>query len=267
MSTGTSTILKALTLLELFTYQRASIGLSEFAKLSGYSKATTLRFLQALEAKGFVEQAEESRTYNLGPAFLRFAQLREASFPLSEDVSIVLRDLNAATGETAHASALTGEWLSSIGVVECRLANRVTIAPGEAFPFHSTASGLVYLAFAKPDVVKKALERELMQYTPQTETDAAELKARLKAIRKTGLATANGTYETGVLGIAAPYFSAGGKVCGAVAVALPTARATDDLIDTIEQEVKNASVRLTVLRGGVYPQVSSTRSPKAEAAE
>lgn len=142
-----------------------------------------------------------------------------------------------------------------------RLANRVTITPGEAFPFHSTASGLVYLAFASSDVVTKALERELIQYTPQTETDADKLEARLKVIRETGLATANGTYETGVLGIAAPYFSVGGKVCGAVAVALPTARATDDLIDTIEQEVKNASVRLTVLRGGVYPQVSTTRSP------
>ncbi len=41
------TVDKALGLLDYFSEQRSSIGLSEFARLAGYNKATTRRFLVA----------------------------------------------------------------------------------------------------------------------------------------------------------------------------------------------------------------------------
>ena len=253
MTAGPSTVLKALALLDFFNERRPSIGLSEFSKLSGYNKATTLRFLMALESKGFVEQDEETRMYNLGPSFLRFSQLREASFPLTDAVKIVLRDLNAATGETAHASVIAGEWLANIGVIESQKANRVIVEPGEALPFHATASGLVYLSFAAPDIVEAALARELKTHTPDTITDPSEVAEKLEKIRETGVAYSPGSYEEDVLGIAAPYFGPSGKVCGAVATALPSVRATDERTRSIEEHVKTAARRLTALRGGIYP--------------
>lgn len=254
MSVGPSTVNKALSLLEFFNERRPTIGLSEFAKLSGYNKATTLRFLSALESKGFVEQDEETRVYKLGSAFLRFSQLREASFPLAEAVKIVLRDLNTATDETVLASVIAGENLASIGIIEGKKMNRVIIEPGASLPFHATASGLAYLAFASSDIVKAALKRELDPHAGETVTDPGEIARKLEAIRETGVAYSQGSIEDGVLGIAAPYFGASGKVCGAVAVGLPAVRATSVHTGSIELCVKQAARRLTALRGGVYPE-------------
>ncbi len=254
MPTGPSTVHKALALLDFFTVRRPIIGLSEFANLSGYNKATTLRFLSALEEKGFVEQDTETRAYKLGPAFLRFSQLREASSPLSEAVKIVLRDLNAATDETALASVISGECLANIGVVESQKRNRVIIEPGISLPFHATASGLAYLAFAAPDIVSTALESALQSHASKTVTDPKALAQMLESIRATGIAFTDGSFEEDVMGIAAPYFGPSGKVCGSVASALPAVRGTPDHTTRIERNVRKAAQKLTDLRGGFYPE-------------
>lgn len=253
MTTGPSTVLKALSLLDYFSEQRPAIGLSTFAKLSGFNKATTLRFLVALESKGFVEQNEESRMYNLGPAFLRFSQLREASFPLTEAVMSVLRDLNAATGETSHASIRSGNALATIGVVESTRANRVIVEMGEALPLHATASGLIYLAFSEQAFVSEVLAQPLASFTPDTLTQTDRIRDCLANFRKTAIAHAPGSYEEDVLGIAAAFFEPGGAVCGTVATALPNSRATDAHIARIEAAVTNAANRLSHMRGASGP--------------
>ena len=253
MTTGPSTVHKALTLLDFFTVRRPAIGLSEFAKLSGFNKATTLRFLSALEAKGFVDQDSETRVYKLGPAFLRFSQLREASFPLVDAVKIVLRDLNVATDETALASVIAGECLANIGVVESQRRNRVIIEPGISLPFHATASGLAYLAFASEDIQSSALTQALESHATRTITDAQKLSQKLERIRTTGIAYTDGSFEEDVMGIAAPYFGPSGKVCGSVASALPAVRGTPEHTQLIEHNVQKAARKLTALRGGYYP--------------
>ncbi|MDA7967103.1 IclR family transcriptional regulator [Ruegeria sp.] len=254
VTAGPSTVLKALTLLDFFNERRHSIGLSDFAKLSGYNKSTTLRFLTALESKGFVEQDEKTRLYNLGPAFLRFAQLREACFPVVDAVNTIARDLNTSTGETAHVSAVSGEWLVSVGVAESQKANRVIVEPGEPCPYHATASGLAYLAFATPGFVEAALGRELEAHTSDTLTNPRLIYEKLEAVRKTGISYSSGTYEEEVLGVAAPYFGPGGRICGAAAIALPAVRATDARMVIIEESIRTAAKRLTALHGGTYPE-------------
>ena len=253
MTAGPSTVLKALFLLDFFNERRSSIGLSEFAKLSGYHKATTLRFLSALETKGFVEQDQVSREYLLGPAFLRFSLLREASFPFADAVNTVLRDLNTATEETAHASIVSGGALANIGVVHSKQTNRIIIEAGEAMPFHATASGLSVLAFSPSDVVKSVLDQELAVHAKGTITDPQRIVEMLEGIKAVGIAHSDETYCDDVLGIAAPYFGQNGTVCGAVAVALPSARAMTQQMSPIEMHVKSSARRLTTLRGGSYP--------------
>lgn len=254
MSEGPSTVIKALNLLEFFSERRSHVGLSEFSKLAGYNKASTLRFLTALQEKGFVEQDAETRAYSIGPAFLRFAQLREAILPMEAAVQTVLRDLSAATEETAHASLIMGETLGNIGCIESRRANRVSIEPGETMPFHATSSGQVVLAFLEPEQVDAILARDLRPYAPGTVTDPDRVRDRLATIRARGFARSSASYEDGVTGVAAPYFGPSGRVCGAVAVALPTTRATLETETLVVAEVRAAARRLTALRGGFHPE-------------
>ena len=96
------TVGKALDLLDLFTRQRAQVGLSEIARLSGLNKATCHRLLTEMESRGLVEQIGAAREYRLGPAVLRLAALRESAVPTRDAAMPVLQRLARATGETAH---------------------------------------------------------------------------------------------------------------------------------------------------------------------
>jgi len=253
MANTSSTVDKALTLLGFFTERRSAAGLSELARLSGFNKATTLRFLNSLEAKGFVEQDAATRAYHLGPAFLRFAQVRESSFPFARAVRDILHGLVEKTGETAHVSALSGGVLANIDRVESKRSNRVVLDPGEVLPFHATASGIVYLAFADPDVTDAALKAPLTGHTAKTITDPAAIRARVDQARADGYARAGETYEDQVVGLALPYFGPSGAVCGAVAVALPKARASDGAETLILRELRTAARKLSAACGGALP--------------
>ncbi|RMF33860.1 MAG: IclR family transcriptional regulator, partial [Alphaproteobacteria bacterium] len=213
----------------------------------------TLRLLTALEAGGIVEQDRQSRGYHLGPAVLRLARLREASFPLARVAEAILRDLCAATGETALASAISGALLVNIGMVESRSANRIILEPGGTLPFHATASGLAWLAFADDARREEVLRGPLPRFTPATVTDPALLRALLRDIRRDGIARVDGTFEAEVVGLAAPWFEPDGRVGGAVALALPRSRAQAPHESAVTAELRKAARRLTEARGGSGP--------------
>ena len=243
------TIDKALGLLGFFSEGKPAIGLSEIARLADFNKATTRRFLLALEKHGFVEQDAKTRAYRLGPGLLRLARVREAVSPVQAVVRPILEDLVSRIGETAHFSLYAGGSLATIGLVESTKSNRVMLERGETIPLHATASGMAFMAFAQPQIVDAALGKTLTGHTAQTTTDAAELRKQLQSVRKAGVAVANGSYEDGVCGIAAPVLRQDGFACGAIAVALPVSRAKRNVIVAIQPEVRRAAAEITTAMG------------------
>ena len=245
------TVDKALGLLGYFSEQRPSIGLSDIARLAGFNKATTRRFLVALELHGFVEQDLVSRAYKLGPGLLRLARVREATNPVTTIVQPVLEHLVAVTGETAHFSLYAGGSLATVGLVESTKSNRVMIGKGEAIPLHATASGMAYLAFARTAIVDAALGESLTAYTAQTITTPEKIRRQLLLVRKRGVAVVKSAYEDGVCGIAAPVFSSEDIACGAVAIAAPQARAQQKIIRLAQASIRRAAEDITVAMGGI----------------
>jgi len=69
-------------LLDFFSRARPQVGLSDMARLSGMNKATVHRLLNELTARESVKQTGTGREYQLGPAFLRLAALRENAVPM-----------------------------------------------------------------------------------------------------------------------------------------------------------------------------------------
>lgn len=248
------TVAKALTLLDYFSRSRPEIGLSEFARLSGASKATVYRLLSDLQQAGFVEQTGTGRAYRLGPAFVRLASLREAAVPTREVAMGVLRRLSDATWETAHLSLLQGDTLTTLAhTYSSRHGTRVIIDDSEELPLHGTASGLAILAFSAPETVERTLTRPMQAFTDDTPTDPDTIRARLGRIRETGLAHSVGGFEADVHGVAVPLFNAASDCIGAVAVAAPVARMTDALRATIENELMQAAREIVELWGGFLP--------------
>ena len=244
------TVDKALNLLEYFTVHQPEHGLSELAQTTGIDKATTYRMLTTLAGRGFVEQHPETKKYRLGKTVLKLARIRETSFPVASIVQPVLERLAMKTGETAHASLASGPSLLTVGVAEPQRTTRVHVDLSEALPYHATASGLATLAYAAPEMVNKILEAEdFSAHTPDTITSVEVLSAQLSETRARGCATAIGSYEADVIGIAAPIFDWSGHANGAVAVASIASRATPKSQAAVAHAVVQAAIEVTRAMG------------------
>lgn len=224
-----STVAKALSLLDYFSEAEPEIGLSELARRSGIDKATVHRMLVVMCDQGLLEQRGSARLYRLGAGVLRLARVRETAFPVTSVYQHSLDAISSELGETAHASLISGRALATIGVSESNRGSRVSLVAGEILPMHSTASGLAILAFSKPELVARILGETLIAKTSRTLTDPSVLNVRLQEIRLTGFAEADQTNEDDVYGIAVPVFDRDGAPTGALAVATPAHRMTNEL--------------------------------------
>lgn len=246
---------KALSLLDLFSRATPEIGLTDFARRAGMNKATTYRLLTDLAAHGLVEQAGSGREYRLGPAFLRLSALREAAVPMREVALDVLKSLSTATGETAHMSLLQGGQLSTFAFSYSDAhGTQVRMEDAEVLTLHATSSGIAVLAFSSADFVDQILSRPLKALTPETITDAAQIRQQLEQCRQQGFAISIGGFERDVHSHAVPVFNSESKCIGAVAVAAPVARTDGALQSLIQHELLDNTTRLTRLLGGFPPK-------------
>jgi DNA-binding IclR family transcriptional regulator len=249
------TVTKALSLLGYFSQTRPEIGLSDLARLSGMNKATVYRMMSELVEQGFAEQTVQGKSYRLGPEVLRLAALREAAVPLLSVAREMLMQLSETTGETAHVSIVQGMRLNALAhQYSPRHGTRVMMEDAEVLSFHGTASGLAVLAFAEPAFVDAVLARPLVAHTAKTETRPDAIRARIAAIRATGLAESVGGFEADVHSLAVPVFGPDAQPLGALAVAAPVARMTPDLAACAAQALRRCAADLTRRTGGFAPE-------------
>lgn len=249
-----STVVKALMLLEHFSEDEPELGLSELARRSGVDKAAVHRMLGAMAETGLVEQQADSRLYRLGAGVLRLARVRETAFPISSIVQPILDALSAETGETAHASLISGRALANIATCESKKGSRVSLIAGEVLPYHSTASGLAVLAFGGDALLERVLSSSLEAKTRFTVTEASELSARVNLAQQRGFSESDQTNEEDVHGIAAPIFDRTSVACGAVSVSTPSHRMTDAQKQLTICAVLQAASAITDGLGGQRPR-------------
>jgi len=249
-----STVAKALSLLEHFSEIEPELGLSELARRSGIDKSAVHRMMGVMAEAGLVEQQADTRLYRIGAGVLRLARVRETAFPVAEIAQSVLSDLTEQTGETAHASLISGLSLGNIATSESKKGTRVSLIAGEVLPLHSTASGLATLAFGDPKLLERVLARPLEAKTSATLTDKEDLLEKLATVQAQGFSESDGTNEDDVHGIAAPIFDRGGQACGSVSVSTPSHRMSDEMRGLIAASVLRAARTLTDAIGGRAPQ-------------
>ncbi|WP_319824401.1 IclR family transcriptional regulator [Thalassovita sp.] len=247
-----SVIAKALELLEHFTASRPEIGLSQFRRIAKHDKATTYRYLQALEQAGFVEQNPLTKAYRIGPAVLHLAQMRELTVPRKEGAREAIDTLAAETGETAHLSVLSGTTLHALLARESDKHGIRAIIDIRTLPLHATASGNCALAFGPEDLFSAALQH-MVAFTPNTTLTEDQLRTAVETARETGFGYSYGGLEQDVVGLAAPVFDETGLLAGTVAVASVASRMTPEAQDFIKTKLAAASREITHRWGGVLP--------------
>ncbi len=249
------TITKALDLLKLFAPERPEIGLGEFVRLSGRDKATVHRYLTELAENGFLEQNPDSRAYRLGPAVLRLSALRETLFPMRKLLRPFVTDLSNEVGELVHASLLQNGELSPLFHADPQLHGvQVHFDITEMLPLHATSSGIAALAFC-PEATRRAILRgPLRQHTDRTVSDLAEIDALIEGVRTYGVCKLTGTFDGDVSSVGAPLFGERKHIIGALAVAVPTIRMSEDRIRDIAGNLLRYAENASIALGGGFPK-------------
>lgn len=212
-TTRTADALRDLRLLEAFAAPGAPPTTEALMAASGLPDASLRRALARLAAtRWLVADATAPSGHALGPAALTFANRVLHALPIESGARAVLRDLVAATGETATLNRLLPrEGLAMIAAIEA--SDRplgYAFEVGEVKRLHPGASGNAILAFLPIEARRRALEG-----------GASIGAAQLAAIRRQGYAESEGARVPGAHGLAAPVFAPGREVWGSVVLTIP----------------------------------------------
>lgn len=227
---GVAAVDRALSLLSAFKEADRQLSLAELAKRTGLYKSTILRLTVSLVRAGFLRRLENG-DFALGPALLRLGELYQASFDLEQVVMPALRRLAHETGESAAYYVRDGServCLYRVASTAHRVLHYVT--PGTRFALSTGASGCVLRAFgAQPDA------------SPDCEAARRDLVAVSAQDRRA---------ET--IALAAPVFSSA-AVAGALSLAGPAGRFTEDALNSMKQAILSEAQALTFELGGKWP--------------
>jgi DNA-binding IclR family transcriptional regulator len=236
-------------LLKAFDDTRPSWGLSDLAREAGLNKTTAFRLLSALESEGMIARGQDGERYVLGPEVvvmggraLRANNLRAIARP-------ELETLAQQTGETAALEVRSGREMLVIDEVIGEYLMSGVQSIGSRWPLHATSTGLAILAFMPEQERDSLLMLPLAAVTEKTITDPVMIRQELEQVRGCGYAVAAESLEEGLVAIGAPLYNHDGDVPGAISVAIPKLRLSEDRVAEIGVRLVEAAGRISARLG------------------
>jgi DNA-binding IclR family transcriptional regulator len=133
---------------------------------------------------------------------------------------------------------------------ESRQSMRIVSQVGKRLPAHCSGVGKSMLAWQEPDGLNEFLRlKGLPRLTVKTITDEHRFREELTRIRQQGYSVDNEEITEGLRCIAAPIFNHSGQVAGALSVAGPTVRMTEDHIQPIIDSVVRTAGAISAKMG------------------
>src|SRR5215207_3182650 len=138
-------VMRALSILTAFEGGELYLSLAELARRTGMHKPTVLRLARTLAAARFLVRREDA-AWRLGPAAGWMGSRYQAQFDLDSAIEPILRQLSAATGESASFFVFEGNLRSCLMRCEGTAAVQSRIRSGEVLPLDRGSAGRVILA-------------------------------------------------------------------------------------------------------------------------
>jgi IclR family KDG regulon transcriptional repressor len=220
-----STLRRGLRILEELASASSSRGLDHAAlsRRLGLTRSTLYRYLACLQDAGYIEEAGEHGRYRLGARIIYLAAVTHGR-EFSDLARDSVRELAAITGQTAHATVYDHPHSVTIQIESGSAPVGPIIRIGASRPLHCCASGKVFLAHERAQVVDAFLASDLAARTPNTITDPSELRRTIAQVRRDGYAVDQAESYEGICGLAAPVFDFTGAVVGTLSVTVATER-------------------------------------------
>ncbi|MBT8342276.1 MAG: IclR family transcriptional regulator [Desulfatitalea sp.] len=247
MNTTHRAVEKALEILTTFIPYNKEAGTVEVSNKLGYHRSTVNRLMHVLTRKGFLQQNEENKKFQLGPTVLYLGMALEKS--LEKDLINIARpimeQLRDKIQETVVLEVFTGGSTIVAHVSEANNISILTSNIGDVVHIHAAAGGKAILAFSNERVRQRVLNKKLKQLTPNTITSIEILQKQFQDIRKSGLSFDNQEHIIGINAVGAPIFNHEGKPVAALVIGGSSHRIKLTPEHPVAVHLKSATARIS----------------------
>jgi DNA-binding IclR family transcriptional regulator len=240
------TINRLVQVLDCFSPEQPTWSLAELSVRLGLPKSTLHRFLVGLEAHGILRRDNADKRWRLGYRLFAWGSLAAESTGLRHIVGPIMRQLVAATGETAILTVYHDHEVICVEKVETSHPVRMTLDVGTRRHAHAGASSKVLMAYLPEEEIEAVIrDKGLPKLCINTIVDPDRLVAELAKIRAQGYAVSREETDLSAWGIATPIHDWNGEVVAAIGVAGPASRFGDDRVQQYAQDCREAARQIS----------------------
>jgi IclR family pca regulon transcriptional regulator len=263
---------RGLSVIRAFDTDHCEMTLSDIARRTGLTRATSRRFLLTLVGLGYVNT--DGRLFTLTAKILELGFSYLSSLTLPEIAQPHLEQLAANTHESTSASVLDGADIVYVARVPTRRIMSVRINIGTRFPAYATSMGRVLLSELDPEQLDEHLTTtDIAELTSNTITSRKALDEELARVRKQGWAIVDQELEVGLRSIAVPIRHSSGTIVAAINVSTTVNSHTlesirENLLPSLKVAADRISNDLTASRPFSKPRptgmnpMNPTRNPR-----
>lgn len=243
---------RGLSVIRAFDGDHAEMTLSDLARRTGLTRATSRRFLLTLVELGYVKT--DGRLFSLTARVLELGFSYLSALSLPEIAQPHLEKLAASIHESTSASVLDGTDIVYVARVPTRRIMSVRINIGTRFPAYATSMGRVLLAGLSAEELDAHLAGiDFEGLTAHTVTSRKALEEELARVREQGWAMVDQELENGLRSIAAPVRHGTGVVLAAINVS------TTANSHTVESIQENLLPPLLLAAGNISDDLTASR--------
>ena len=245
------TVKKALAVLDSFTPDLRTQGVTEIAKRLGFHKSTTFSLLSTLRGEGYLRYDPETRKYALGYKLLDLAGRIQCRHDLKDLALPMLQDLSRAIEEDVALNVIIEGKRVCIALVESRYFVRNLVPVGKALPLHCSAAGKVLMAYLAPEAVEAVITKHgLPGFTRNTITQKEKLLAELALIKKRGYGESREEYGKDAASVAFPVLNGKGEILASLSIQSTINRLNDRTRPKFLREGLKVSRKISQLLAG-----------------
>lgn len=203
-------------------------GVRELARRIGLPRSAVHRLLHEMARLGILTVAQEPGRFQVGPVLMRIATVLYNRFDLARVARPIMEEMLNRCGETVVLTLYNPgrHQFCAIDAAEAKHAVRyMWEALREWHHLHLGSSGKGILAFLPLAEQQAILDQLPDPVLGATMLSKADLRHQLDQARSQGYILTRGERYAGAMGVAAPIYSALGKVIGDLIITAPETRA------------------------------------------
>jgi IclR family transcriptional regulator, acetate operon repressor len=247
-------LMRGLSIMEALAEANGGLSLTNLARRVELSPSTTHRLLATMEKMGYVNQSTSLSLWFIGLKAFTVGSAFLASRDFVARSHAYMRRLVDESGETANLAILDETEAVFIGQVQCHEMMRTLVKIGSRVPLHASGVGKTLFAALSDDHIQAILKvKGLPRITDNTIIVPQTMWAAIKVIRQRGYSFDDEEHVRSTRCVAATIYDEHAEPLGAISIAGPSSRLSDQRIRQLGPIVANIAQELTGNLGGRWP--------------